>query len=327
VTTLPDELKSISYKDTAKVLKALGRWAETERVAVVAPWHLNKKTGGDTAIRIMDSRAFRTAVRSMLLVVADPDAAEGSTVGIVALDKANAGTLNIPGLRFVINSASYVVEELDEQTGEVREVITSCGVATWAGVVEGDARQVARDALAPRIDRAGGPREWLRTYLIGAGEASRQDVLDSAREDGFSPDSIKRAARSIRVHSRDESGRDERTGRPWRRAIWSLPERTDSSRCTSLDTEPTAPTAPTEEMGSAPTDLITAGQVKSVQSVQSDVSRPTGSEVHLLGESLLEPPRCIVCRQPLALFLVARGETTHPTCDPAGLVAQRRPGS
>lgn len=287
VTTLPDDLKTISYKDTAKVLRALGSWAEEHRIAVAAPWHLNKASGSDTAVRIMDSRAFRTAVRSMLLVVTDPDAPEGETAGIVALDKANAGTLNVPGLRYRIRSAPYVVDEVDEDTGEVVQVPATCGVADWTGTVDGDARQVARDALAPHIEKVGGPREWLRNYLTDEGEANRAEVIKAAQEDGFSLDAIKRAARALGVHSRDESGRYETTGRPWRRSVWSLPAK-------SVHSPPSAPTAPTGEGSIAPNQSISAGQAKSVQSVQSGVSAPTGEHPHPLDD---DRPRCPTCRQ------------------------------
>lgn len=277
VTTLPDELKSISYKDTAKVLKALGTWAEAERVAVVAPWHLNKTSGADTALRIMDSRAFRTAVRSMLLVVPDPDAPEGVTQGLVALDKANAGTLNVPGLRYRIRSAAYTVAEVDESTGEVTDMAASCSVVDWIGEVDGDGRQIARDALAPAIEREGSPKTWLRDYLRAEGEVSRADVIAAGGEDGFGLDQIKRAARGLGVHSREETGRDEKTGRPWRSAIWSLPQ----SGGKSVHSHPTAPTAPTGETYQRPTTTTCAGQGKSVQSVQSVMdgeNRPTGDQ-------------------------------------------------
>lgn len=313
VTTLPDELKTISYKDTAKVLRALGSWAEEHRVVVAAPWHLNKGSGSDTAVRIMDSRAFRTAVRSMLLVVADPDAPEGETAGIVALDKSNAGTLNVAGLRYRIRSARYVVDEVDDETGEVIQRPASCGVAQWTGEVDGDARQVARDALAPRIEKVGGPREWLRTYLTEEGEANRADVIAAARDDGFSVDAIKRAARAIGVHSRDESGRDDKTGRPWRRAVWSLPDKSVHTTSQSVHSPPTAPTAPTGEGSIAPNQSISAGHPQSVQSVQCGMGAPTGKQVHQLGEH--PPPlddtrpRCRVCDRAMG-----RADAPHGVC-------------
>lgn len=311
VTTLPDDMKTIAYKDTAKVLRALGEWAEVERVAVVAPWHLNKAAGSDTAVRMMDSRAFRTAIRSLLLVVPDPDAPEGVTQGLVALDKANAGTLAVPALRYRIRSAPYVVTELDEDTGEVREVTASCGVADWLGEVDGDGRQIARDALMPRIEREGGPREWLRDYLTAEGEATRADVLAAAGEDGLSLDQIKRAARGIGVHSRDETGQDDK-GRPYRRAVWSLPSRGADPQSVHHP-HTSAPTAPTGEGSNAPTTPIDAGQAQSVQLVQSGHGPPDWGE----GRPTEDRAACEVCREPLHGSLTADGETTHPLCGEA----------
>lgn len=285
VTTLPDEMKSISYKDTAKVLRAIGNWAEEQRVAVVAPWHLNKTSGSDTALRIMDSRAFRTAVRSMLLVVPDPDAPEGETVGIVALDKANAGTLHVPALRYRLRSAPYLVHEVDTDTGEVRELPASCGVADWTGEVDGDGRQVARDALLPVIEKTGTPAQWLREYLTGDGESTRAEVIAAAREDGISESALKRAARRVGVHSRDETGQDGK-GRPYRRSLWSLPQ-SGHVALQSVHPYPTGPTGPTGETTTDPTDLISAGQAQSVQSGQSGPSHrsdPTGKQSDPTGD-------------------------------------------
>lgn len=281
VTTLPDDLKSISYKDTAKALKKLTGWAEANKIAVAAPWHLNKASGSDTAIRIMDSRAFRTAVRSMLLIVADPEAEEGEQQGIVALDKANASTLAVPALRYRINSAPYVVEEVDQETGEIREIDASCGVVEWIGAVEGDGRAIARAMLAPAIEKEGTPIAWLREYLTAAGETSRVDVLKAGEAAGFSESSIARAARSLPVSSTEQSGQDPETRRPYRRSLWKLPQsghtrttdRTDTTGETSLDrTEP-----------------IDAGQAQSCQSGQSGQSRRTEKPGDSTGEAPDQP--------------------------------------
>jgi hypothetical protein len=223
VTTLPDEMKTISYKDTAKVLQALNKWAESEDVSVVAPWHLNKAHGSSTAMRIMDSRAFRTAVRSMLLVVRDPDAPEGVTQGLVMLDKANGGSLAVPALRYRIRSASYVVDEIDAATGEVQEVPAACGVVDWMGYVSAaDAREAADRSLAPQVERDDKPLEFLRDLLNERGRTLRQDVLGAAKAAGFSESGMKRAARRLCVHSTEERGQ-QADGRPFRRSWWELP--------------------------------------------------------------------------------------------------------
>ena len=283
VTTLPEDLKSIAYKDVAKVLRKINDWAHQERVAVIAPWHLNKATGNDTAVRIMDSRAFRTAVRSMLLVVPDPDAPEGVTRGIVALDKANAGTLNVPGLRYQINPSAYEVDELDEETGEVRIIATSCGVATWLGEVDGNARDIARSALTPRIEKPDSPEAWLRAYLKDEGETERAKIITAARQEGHGESAIKRAARSLGIVSREAGGQNPKTGAPWRRAFWDLPAQSGHQ---SVPTPTYDPNEPTGEGLSDLNGPIYAGQDQSVQSGQLGMGRgsdPTAETVTRLG--------------------------------------------
>lgn len=288
VTTLPDEMKSISYKDTAKALRSISEWAERQRVAVAAPWHLNKATGSDTAVRMMDSRAFRTAVRSVLLVVPDPDAPEGVTQGIVALDKSNAGTLAVPALRYRLRSATYVIAEVDPVTNRTRDVTATCGVADWIGEVAGDGRAFARDALTPTLDRADGAQQWLRDHLADVGETPRTAVLAAAGTNGFSESAIKRAARAVKVHSRDDTGQDPNTGRPYRRALWSLPQ-SGPHPVQSGHTHPADPAGPTGEVSGELIDPVIAGQRQSGQSGQSGLGRPTGKS----GDPTGKPPRSL----------------------------------
>ncbi|MDQ3416522.1 MAG: AAA family ATPase, partial [Actinomycetota bacterium] len=275
VTTLPDELRAISYKDVARALKTIGTWASDEGVAVAAPWHLNKAQGTDTAVRMMDSRAFRTAVRSVLLIVTDPEAPEGTVGGLVALDKANAGTLAVPALRYHLQPSPYTLEEVDQATGELHEVAASCGVAVWRGEVAGDGREIARAALAPKIEREDGPDAWLRDYLHGADEIPRADVVAAAELVKISESAVKRAARKIGVHSREETGRDPVSNRPWKRALWTLPEQSGQQSGHPYPTDPTDPTDPTGEAFIDPTDPIYAGQDQSGQSGQSGQRGPT----------------------------------------------------
>jgi AAA domain/Bifunctional DNA primase/polymerase, N-terminal len=270
VTSLPAELKSISYKDVATVLTQIGTWAAEARVAVAAPWHLNKNSSGDPAMRMMDSRGFRTAVRSLLMVVADPDAPEGVAQGVVVLDKANAGTLAVPALRYRIRSAQYAVQEPDELTGELVERPASCGVADWIGQLDGDGRAFIRDALAPKIEKAGSAREWLREFLRENGQTPRTEVIAAGMANGFSEDAIKRAAKGL-VHSEELTGSRMVDGRqaPFRHALWSLAAQSGHQSAQSALTPPTAPTAPTGEASTDPSASIYAGQHQSVQSVQS----------------------------------------------------------
>jgi archaellum biogenesis ATPase FlaH len=299
ITVLPDELKSISYKDVNKALKSISGWCDTNRVAFVAPWHLNKQAGSDTAVRMMDSRGFRTAVRSLLLVVEDPDAPEGLSQGIVALDKVNAGPRGIPAWRYRIRSADYTVMEPDRFTGKLREVNASCGVADWVGEVDGDGREIARAALVPRIDKDDPERDWLLDFLTERGPIDRGTVMEAAVLEGYKERKIKDAARKLRVHSESRGGQRP-DGSPYKYSVWSLSQSDEQPDHTRMN----GPTGPTGETQSGLYGPISAGHAQSAQSVQSDGvygnGRPTG-----------RPTGCLVCGHPID---PAAG-TVHPECE------------
>lgn len=219
VTTLPDDVNSISYKDIASTLLRIKRWAEQHQVSVVAPWHLNKGSGTDTALRMMDSRAFRTASRSVLLVAPDPEAPPHTTRGIVALDKTNAGTLDVPALRYEVVSAHYTVTEMTPD-GFVTVQPATTGVLRWLGEVEGDGRSIARAALAPRLAVQNDVAEWL-TGFLGGGPIARADVIAAGEVAGFSESAIGRAARNL-VAVETVGRRDPQTGAPTRYSVWRL---------------------------------------------------------------------------------------------------------
>ncbi len=232
VTTFAAEVNTTKYKDTASVLRRLGEWAEEAGVAVLAPWHLNKREGTNTAARMMDSRAFRTAVRSVLLMVEDPEAPPGVTGGILALDKANAGTLNVPGLRYVIESAQVEVSDDEAEGGTA---VTEVGRARWTGEVDGTtARDTARSALEPAVKREGPTAaQWLTAYLAEHGETARAEVLKAAEAGPgqYSASAIKNAASALGVVSREVKGYKD--GRPYRAAFWRLKDDATASASTT----------------------------------------------------------------------------------------------
>lgn len=315
VTTLPDDVNSISYKDIAKTIWTLGQWAAKHDLAVVAPWHLNKATGTDTAIRMMDSRAFRTASRSVLLVVPDPEAPPNTTRGIIALDKTNASAMDVPALRYEVVAAPYSVSETSPE-GWVSVVRSTTGVVNWLGKVEGDGRAIARAALSPQIAVENDAVQWLRAFLAG-GEQPRMDVVAAAEEDGYSEPAMKRAARTLGVVSRHEGGQDEQ-GNPRRFAVWSLQSGQsgqsdqsdpteddagplDSSRITTDRTDPTDPTG-------ADLRKRNGVSVQSGQSTQSAQGDPTWAPD--------APSHCNRCGE--GLMLRKPGRTLCGACERRG---------
>jgi len=220
VTTLPETMKSISYKDIATALKALGNFAETTNVAVLAPWHLNKTSGSDTALRMMDSRAFRTATRSILLAVGDP---EKPNEVIVALDKANGASLDTAAVRFKIDTASYTVEEIDQETGEVVYIAATCSVAKYIREEAGNGRDLARKLLTPAMERDNDPKTWLRQYITDHGPTMRDEVIEAAEAAGFSERQMQRAAKALRIRYITHTIKRSNST-PLRKDEWSLPD-------------------------------------------------------------------------------------------------------
>lgn len=298
VSVMPDDMKTVSYKDVNKVMQALKRFAEDMRVAVLAPWHLNKTAGSDTAMRMMDSRGFRTAVRSLLLIVADP---ERPGEGLVALDKANAtDTTKVPALRYRLTSSEYTLDELDEDTGAIVTHTATCGVAEFIGEEPGFGRDAAREMLAPHMEREDDPKGWLRDYLTAAGESASEDVYKHGKEAGHSRSAIHRAAQRLGVAYR-KGGFPNRT---W----WRLPSQSShlpypqTTGTTGTTADPHAPGESQKEMDG----VVLEPETQSSQSSQSCVGKDSGTT-----GGTTEKPRCNVCGT--SVFMKP-GEDTCANC-------------
>lgn len=289
VTTMPEASKSVSYKDVASILRRLGDFAEAHRVAVVAPWHLNKAAGNDTALRMMDSRAFRTAARSVLLFVGDP---ERPGEGLIALDKANGADLTtVPAIRFRLRSATFTVEEVDEDTGEIVTRAAGCGVADFIGEEAGFGRDAARELLVPKLEREDDPKRWLRDLLTERGETNSAEVLAAGKEAGHSRTSIQRAAHSLGVQYR-EAGIAGKP--PKRRTFWRLPSQpTQSAQSAYIQTN-----GLNGLTGETHVDLSGSSSEADAQSAR--LARSSGREATGEQLGLTEPaPPCPECGSPM----------------------------
>jgi hypothetical protein len=305
VTTLPETMKSISYKDTATVLKALGVFAETNDVAVIAPWHLNKGGGSDTALRMMDSRGFRTAARSILLAVGDPD--KDHEV-IVALDMANGASLDTPAVRFKIDVAQYTVEEIDKQTGEIFYIPATCSVAKFIREEKGNGRDLARKMLTPAIERGNDPKKWLRQYLTEAGPCLRDQVMQAAEAAGFGEKKIQRAAGKLRVVYRDHTIKRPNST-PLRKVEWSLPDDdsetdSDSEDTDESDGQDTVETRSPPHTHTTVLTVLTAAQGRANMSLSSLVSDGEDGEDGQVGvrESVLTADQSVLTAESPPLF-------------------------
>jgi len=247
---LHDDLDAHQYKPVVKAIHQINDWARAHDFAVVGLWHINKTQSSDSAAKLMGSRGFRTAMRSVLMAFRDPDASEGVNAGVIVLDKVNAGR-PAEALRYVIGSWDYVVEEVDPVTGAVELVDGNCGVIRWDGGLGTDGRELLKRALggvhrSNSVDRA---CEWLLEFLSD-GPMSRQEILSAAKGQGLSEAAIKRASAQLGVDSNNCPV--PRQGKPpIQRAVWSLPAANAGSPLVRTDPPPPkgakGPKGPTEK--------------------------------------------------------------------------------
>lgn len=161
------------------VLAPLAALASRYRVAVVVVSHLNKTSGGSIIYRTMGSLAFTAAARAVLGVTRDKTNKDRRLLLPI---KNNIGP-DASGLAYILHApASDAVPHL---AWDPEPVTTS-----------------AEEAFAP--EREGGRTErdeagdWLRETL-SAGPVPANDVFRRAGEEGFSPATIKRAARAVGI--------------------------------------------------------------------------------------------------------------------------------
>jgi hypothetical protein len=95
--------------DIRRVLAPLARFADELGIAVVIVAHLNKSEAGDVFRRVGGSIGLTAAVRSILVLAADPDAAEDATARVLIHAKSNlapaqpALSLGVVGVEITAN--------------------------------------------------------------------------------------------------------------------------------------------------------------------------------------------------------------------------------
>lgn len=194
--------------DVQAAIGRLATLAQGQRCAALGLAHLNKSSVNDYLTKVIGSKGFTTAVRSVLAVGENPaDSAE--LVCLVA--KANmTSRATVPAIRFRIEGCS-----IDHPT-EPEPIDTA------AVVITGETMDVSADSLiAPRDtddekSRLEGAMEWLKSVLSN-GLMAKADLAELAEVRDISPATLKRAAAALKVDFiRDESAR----GRP---STWRLP--------------------------------------------------------------------------------------------------------
>lgn len=213
-------------RELRTALEPLVAVADGTGAAVCGLAHFGKSKSGDAMDLVLGSRAFSAVTRAALAMARDPDADDGSCVMTQA--KNNLGRLDLPSLRYVIDSVTVDTDEGPTDEGRLR--------------FDGESERSVHDILED-LDDADARTErdecakWLKDYLKErGGEADAADIIKDAEKDGHAKRTIQRARHQARIIS-------ERTGFP-SRAVWRLlssvapPSRTGTGGTTGTTVAP-----------------------------------------------------------------------------------------
>jgi hypothetical protein len=194
-------------RDLRTALEPLVDMADRTGCAVVGLAHFNKSSSADALNLITGSRAFSAVARAVIAIARDDDDPTGSCV--MSQAKNNLGRLDLPSLRYIVESAEIPTEEGPTYVGKLAIIGES---DRSVSDILGDATSGADPDDRTERDAAVG---WLVDYLTQqGGEAGRDDVLQAGRAAGFSLATLKRAPRKAGVIS-------ARGGFP-ARAVWRI---------------------------------------------------------------------------------------------------------
>lgn len=177
---LPTGVDSHKDQDVRRVLSRLAAMAEATGCTVLLLRHLNKATGKDPMYRGGGSIGIVGAVRSGLLIAADP---------------------NDPELRVMVSIKSNLGPAPDALTYRlVSAGEHGAAKVQWEGTSEHDARTLLaepdRRKESPERDTA---EAWLKTYLAEHSRAESADVKAAATVERFSKRTLQRAAQELGI--------------------------------------------------------------------------------------------------------------------------------
>lgn len=174
-------------RELRTALEPMGNMADRTGCAVVGLVHHGKGSSTDPLSLILGSRAFTAVARAVHAAASDPDD-EGTCV--LSLEKSNLGSLNVPGLKYVIESVP--VSTVDGQTDS--------GRLRFTGNSDRRVRDILRDGAGEDGEDRSEAAAWLLGYLGDqGGEAKRRDVSAAAKAEGISESTLKRARQRARV--------------------------------------------------------------------------------------------------------------------------------
>jgi len=190
------------------VLAKMQALAERRACAAVGVLHLNKNPSKDAYLRVSSSTGFYNAVRSVVLVVPDPDEPEEHR--LVAQVKSN-WSRRAPVQRHVLEAIE--LPHIDPETGA--PIVTSrMRFLEEAEGVDRDA--ILGEPVAERGERTGAATEWLKAALADGGWHESSSIKQRAKQTGITERTLQRAAESLDVDV--EAGGFPRTTK------WRLPQ-------------------------------------------------------------------------------------------------------
>lgn len=203
-------------------LEPLVKLADETGCAVVGLAHFNKSASTDALNLITGSRAFSAVARAVIAMARDTDADDGSCV--MSQAKSNLGRLDLPSLRYIVESAEVPTPEGPAYVGKLtftgeseRSVSDILGEAGDGGATE---TRAERDEAA----------EWLHGYLLSnGGEAPWSDIRKASRADGFAERTMQRARAKAGATA-------QREGFP-AKTVWRL---ATTAKATAEETDETA---------------------------------------------------------------------------------------
>jgi hypothetical protein len=212
MSVLSSGLDTHKDREVRTALEPLGRLADRTGCVVLGNAHFNKSIGSDPLSLIMGSAAFANVARAALGFARDTEAEDGSCV--ISQVKNNLGRLDLPSLRYCIDSATVDIEEGPAEVGKLAML--------------GESDRSVADILSDR-DRNGRNdgddqdevEAWL-AELLADGPMAANDIYRAADANGYSKDRAKRAKKKLGI----EAIHPDIKG-PW---FWEMPQGSTKER-------------------------------------------------------------------------------------------------
>ena len=217
VSALDGKLDSHKDHSIRQALDPLNRIADRSECAVIGIVHLNKGVSLDVLDRVIGSRAFTAAARSVIVLERDSED-ETDTRRLVIHAKSNLAPRDIDATVIELKSTSVETEEGPTELAAIKIL----------GTRPVDLSDVLKPRDSKDVNEQSEAGAWLLEYLTKAGgEAASSDVMKRGLEAGYSKDLLKRARDRTGVITTRTKGFQPST-------IWSLPQSEQSEQSVQL---------------------------------------------------------------------------------------------